>query len=358
MLPTVVTWAVLSTVVFSSAWIAHAAEKVFDFKDEDVNRAPRGFQSALAGTGGKGDWRIVLDDVPSLMPSIAPLPSARPAGKRPVLAQLARERTDEHFPLLVCEEETFGDFTLTTRFKLVDGAEEQMAGIAFRLQDERNFYYVRASGLGGTFHFFKVVDGVRLPPRGTNLPIAKGVWHDLTLECKGTRIRALMDGKEAIPLLEDRTFSSGKIAFLTKSDAVSYFADTIIHYKPRETLAQILVRDAYRKYPRLLALRIYAPTAQTGPMQVVASLDPGEVGRQAPSEAGDVLAKQGYYYGKDSGTVMLTLPLRDNSGDKVAAVRVVMKSFPGQTEKNAVARAMPVVQSMETRIQTWQDLIQ
>ena len=356
------TWAVLSTVVLSG-WIAQGAEKVLDFREEALDRAPRGFQALIAGTGGKADWRVILDSVPSLMPSIAPISlssttNARPATRRPVVAQLAREKTDEHFPLLVYDEETFGDFSVSTRFKLVDGQEEQMAGLAFRLQDEKNFYYIRASALGSTFNFYKVVNGVRGPPTGNTVPIAKGVWHELFIECKGTRIRALLDGKEAIPALEDRTFASGKVAFWTKSDSVSYFADTVINYKPRETLAQLLVRDAYKRYPKLIGLQIYAPTEQTGPLRVVASLNPGEVGQAAPNEAGDVLSKQGYFYGKNSGIVMLTLPLRDNGGDKVAAVRLVMKSFPGQTEKNAVARAMPVVQSMETRIQTWQDLIQ
>ena len=358
------TWAVvLSTVVFSG-WIAQGAEKVLDFRTDAVDRPPQGFQSMVAGLGGKGDWRVVLDDVPSLMPSISPISAsantnARPATRRPVVAQLARDKTDEHFPLLVYDEETFGDFSVTTRFKLVDGKEEQMAGLAFRLQDEKNFYYIRASALGNTFNFYKVVNGVRGPPTGNTIPIAKGVWHELFIECKGTRIRALLDGKEALPTLEDRTFSGGKLAFWTKSDSVSYFADTVITYKPRETLAQLLVRDAYKQFPKLLGLQIYAHTEQqTGPLRVVASLNATDVGQTAPQEAGDVISKQGYFYGKNSGSVMLTLPLRDNSGDKVAAVRLVMKSFPGQTEKNAVARAMPVVQGMEVRIQTWQDLIQ
>ena len=61
------------------------------------------------------------------------------AGKRPVLAQLSKERTDEHFPMLVYEGETFGDFKLTTQFKIADGKDEQMAGIAFRIQDEKNY---------------------------------------------------------------------------------------------------------------------------------------------------------------------------------------------------------------------------
>jgi hypothetical protein len=241
----------------------------------------------------------------------------------------------------------------------VDGATEQMAGIAFRVQDERNYYYVRASALGGTFAFFKVVAGVRGPPLGrNNLKIPKGVWQEMSVECKGTRIRALLNGQEVIPPLDDKSFSNGKIAYWTKSDSVTYFTDTVIHYKPREILAQILIKDAQKKYPRLVGLKIFAAAGEPEELKVVASLDQQEVGQPAPAEAKQVLEKQGYFYGRGDETVALTLPLHDNNGDKVAAVRVIMKSFLGQTEKNAVARAMPVVHGMETRIQTLKDLVQ
>ena len=350
---------IICLLVVLSGISGFGAELVFDFKQDKTNEAPRGFRSAVTGEGSPGDWKVLLEEVPSLLPAISP--QAKPLGRRPVLAQVARETTDEHFPVLIYEDETFSDFTVTTRFKLVDGAEEQMAGIAFRVQDEKNYYYIRASGLGSTFHFTKVIDGQRHRPQGaSSVPVAKGVWHEMTIECKGTQIRALLNGKELIPPLYDPSFSSGKIGFWTKSDSVTYFADTVIDYKPKESLAQTLVRDAYRKYPRLLGLMIYAPPLEpaSGPMRVVASIDPSEVGQPAPEEVKDVLEKQGYYYGRNSGKVMLTLPLRDNNGEKVAAVRVVMKSFVGQTEKNAVARAMPVVHGMESRIQTLKDLVQ
>jgi len=39
-------------------------------------------------------------------------------------------------------------------------------------------------------------------------------------------------------------------------------------------------------------------------------------------------------------------------------VRVMLKPFPGQTEKNAIARALPIVKQIESRIQSAQDLVQ
>jgi hypothetical protein len=332
------------------------AEKVFDFRHDALNETPRGFRSTIAGTGQPGEWKVIEDD---LVPGFAPLSFNSPIRRKiPVLAQVSRERTDEHFPILVYEDESFGDFTITTRFKLVDGAVEQMAGIAFRIQDERNYYYIRASALGSSFYFFKIVDGQRSAPIGNKMEIKKGIWHDLAIECRGTRIQARLDGKEVIPALDDKSFVSGKIGFWTKSDSVTYFGDTIIVYRPNETLAQTLVKDAQKKYPRLQGLKIYASADDGGPLHVIASSDPAEIGQSAPKDVEKVLAERGYFYGKGGGEVMLTLPLHDSNGEKVAAIRVVMKSFLGQTEQNALARVMPVVKGMEMRILTLKDLMQ
>jgi hypothetical protein len=41
----------------------------------------------------------------------------------------------------------------------------------------------------------------------------------------------------------------------------------------------------------------------------------------------------------------------------MAAVSVLMKGFPGQTEKNAIARALPVIKLMESRVRTLEELI-
>ena len=228
---------------------AVGAELTFDFGGFATDKSPPGFRSTLAGTGKPGEWKIILDEVP---PLLAPLTAKAPVvTRRAVLAQLSQDPADERFPLLIFDGDVFSDFTLTTRFKLAGGGLEQMAGIAFRLRDEKNFYVVRASGLGRNIRFYKVVDGVRSPPIGPELEIPKGVWHELKIECKGNTIRCWLNGNDAIPPLTDNTFSNGKIGFWTKSDAVSYFADTKIVYTPREITAKVIVRDAVKKYGHL-----------------------------------------------------------------------------------------------------------
>src|SRR4029077_4772505 len=111
-----------------------AAERAFDFSNLPENQPPPGFRSTVSGKGKPGDWKIILDEVP---PLLAPLTAQEHVlTKRAVLAQMAVDPTDEHFPLLIYQDESFGDFTLTTRLKTVSGVTEQMAGIAFRIQNE------------------------------------------------------------------------------------------------------------------------------------------------------------------------------------------------------------------------------
>ncbi len=334
-----------------------AAELKLDFSKMSENQPPPGFRSTLTGQGKPGDWRIIMDEVPSLLPPLTP--GAPSVASKAVLAQLAQDPTDEHFPLLIYEGETFGDFTLTTRFKTVKGVVEQMAGIAFRIQNETNYYVVRASSLGNTFRFYKVLDGERGPLIGPELPIAIGVWHELGVHCEGNQIQCKLDGKELITATDRvNPFTSGKIGFWTKSDSVSYFTDTRIVYTPHEAPAQALVRDVLKKYGRLLGLQIYVLGADPKTARLLASKNMNEVGQVGGKVEPDVIVQGTTYYGKEKHSVSVVMPLRDRNGDPVAAVRIIMKTFPGQTEQNAVARALPIIREMQRRITSLQDLLQ
>ncbi|HWH71095.1 MAG TPA: hypothetical protein VNT26_17035, partial [Candidatus Sulfotelmatobacter sp.] len=72
----------------------------------------------------------------------------------------------------------------------------------------------------------------------------------------------------------------------------------------------------------------------------------------------DVISRGVTYYGKDKKSVSVTLPMRDRNGEAMAAVRVVMQSFTGQTEQNAVVRAAPIVKEMQARCSSLQDLLE
>ena len=294
-----------------------------------------------------------MDEVP---PLLAPLTEKAPTvTRRAVLAQLSQDSTDERFPLLIFEGEPLTDFTLTTRFKLVRGEHEQMAGIAFRVQDEKNFYVIRASALGNNVRFYKVVNGQRSAPIGPERPVTKGVWHELKIQCKANQISSWLDGEPAIPTLTDNTFSAGQIAFWTKSDSVSYFTDTKLLYTPRVPLAQTVVKDLAKKYPRLKDVKVYAASA-SGEPQVIGAKQEKDLGAAGGKAEKDCISAGQIYYGKQRTHVSVVMPLRDRNGEPMAAVRLAMETFTGQTEQNALARAQPLVKQIQARLQTRADL--
>jgi hypothetical protein len=59
---------------------------------------------------------------------------------------------------------------------------------------------------------------------------------------------------------------------------------------------------------------------------------------------------------KLSKAVEVTLPLRDRNGDIAAALKVRMKSFPGETQATAVSKATLVKKVIEERIGTMQGI--
>jgi hypothetical protein len=324
-----------------------ADECQFDFSQMPTNQPPVGCFSTVGGNGKPGTWKVLMDSMPL---ALAPLsPNAAATAPKAVVGQVAWDPADEHFPMLVLGTNTYGDFTFTTRFKMVDGLREQMAGVAFRMQDEKNYYYVRASVLGKSFYFYKVANGVRSAPIGNEVHFERGVWHQLTVQCAGPKIHILLDGEDQMTEMTDPTYSSGKIALWTKSDSISYFTDTRITYKPREPFAQTIVRDVMKEYPNLLGLKVSMVPPKAKEARLVASNDEKEIGQPGENTDLAVINKGQNYFRKEKEIVYVTMPLRDRNGDAVAAVHFVMKSFRGQTEENALVRAMPILKSMQLR---------
>jgi len=70
-----------------------------------------------------------------------------------------------------------------------------------------------------------------------------------------------------------------------------------------------------------------------------------------------VIASGQIYYVKGDDSATVVMPLRDRNGEPIAAARVIMTTFPGQTQQNAVIRATPIVKSLQAKIRSLQDLV-
>ena len=329
------------------------AEIHFNFSDYPEDSMPTNFVPILAGSGQPGVWKIVTAEVP---PLLAPLTDkALDVTRRGVLAQTSQDLTDEHFPMLLFTGEKFRDFKFTTRFKVVSGITEQMAGVVFRYQNSSNYYVVRASVLGKNVRFYKVVDGIRSDPIGPELNVGLGEWHRLTVQCEGTQISIWFDDKLAMPPLGDHSFNEGLLGFRTMADAVCYFTDATVDYQPIIPAAQTLVSSIVEKQTRLLGLRIY--TAQTnGTTRVIASKDAAEIGMAGTDAEFKAIQDGAVSFGREKGVVLVTLPLHDRNGDYIAAVRVRLKSFFGETQDNALSRARMIVKAMQAQVGSAKDL--
>jgi hypothetical protein len=332
---------------------AVGAEKKFDFSEAPTNQPPPGCSNLVAGQGKPGDWRVILDDVPQ---NPSPFSTNGAMAKKSVVAQLARDTTDEHYPMLVLGNENYDNFTFRTRFKLVDGQVEQMAGVAFHIQDEKNFCVARASALGNSVWFYAMQKGVIEVAQEKKTRIETGVWHELSVQCDGAKTWILLDGQEVMNV-DQPTFSSGKIAFWTKSDSVSYFTDARIIYTPKEPFAQQLVRDAMKEYPRLLGVQVFATATNNTGTRIIASNNSKEIGREGEDTDADVIKRAVNYYQKKKDVVIVTMPLCDRNGDPMAAVRVLMKPTAGQTQENALIRAQPVVKLMQQQAVSVKSLV-
>jgi hypothetical protein len=216
---------------------------------------------------------------------------------------------------------------------------------------------IRASALGHNVRFYKVVDGIRSDPIGPQMDISIGKWHGLAVRCQGNQFTFWLDGKLLMPPLGDNTFATGKIGFWTKSDAVSYFSDTVIDYTPRIPAARELVKSILEQQPRILGLQIYT-LDDKGQPHIIASTDESEIGKPGTDAEKAAISSGKIYYGKSDGIDALTLPFRDRNGDPMAAVRVRLKSFLGETEANAIGRATMLIHTMQQQITSSEELLQ
>lgn len=325
-----------------------------DFNDCLPGSTPAHFHAALAGSGQPGVWQVIMDEVP---PLLAPLTDRAPVvNQRAVLAQTSQDPANNRYPLFIYDGERLKDFKFTTRFKIVSGVAEQMAGLVFRYQNPSNFYVLRVSALGKNIAFYKLVNGEIVAPVKLPLEITTNVWHELKVDCAGVNIECSLDGQKALPTITDKTQPEGKLGFWTKSDAVSYFCDPLIEYTPQIPAAQRLVSSIMEKQPRILGLQVYTLNAEGQP-HLIASKYPKEVGQAGTDSEKDAITDGNIYYARAHGTVIVSMPFRDRNGDIMAAVRVQLDSFFGETQKNALTRAAMIVKKMQAEVASSEELL-
>ena len=189
-----------------------AADNTFDFENYAVNQLPSGWSQYYSGAGGT-DWKITNDQ-----------------GNK-VLAQLYSDNPNGHFNIVVNNEITAKNMTLSVKLKGVTGKHDQGGGLIWRFTDKNNYYVVRANPLENNVVLYKVENGKRtdLPLVGKGRTYGVDVdklgngWNTLSVTVKDDLFTVFLNGKELFKV-KDNTFpGTGKIGLWTKADAVTYF---------------------------------------------------------------------------------------------------------------------------------------
>lgn len=328
---------------------ATGAEWTLSTEGVDSGDLPKRFVPMVSGASDAtpGDWTTLWTEAPQ---ALAPLTARGGATVRvPAIAHTGGLARDEFFDLLVFDE-PLGDFTLEMEMRIDGGEVAQMAGIAFRLHDARNYYVARASVRDRTFRFYKNFEGLRGDLIGPEISMPLGAWIPLKVQCEGSAISIWFGGEPILDGLEDFSFPKGKVALWTKSDTQATFRNLKLSYTPLEPFANSLVQAALEASPSLIDVRIYAAPSETDALQIVAAKEPNLRGQPAGDQETDVVENESMYFGRDGRFRTVTVPLRDRNGEPIAALRLHWKGFPGETKKTSLRKASEIADFLERKL--------
>lgn len=214
--------AALTIGVVVAGAVAFAQTRKIDFEQDAAGQPPSGFTFALTRkTGSPGRWLVQQDT----------------GGKH--LAQLDADSTSARFPIAVLSDLSTADVDLSVRFRPVSGRVDQAGGLVWRLQDENNYYIVRANALEDNVVLYKVQDGRRtdLPVRGEGRTYGKkadvpaGRWSTLRIVARGPLFEVFFNDTKLFEV-EDTTFTlAGAVGVWTKADSITHFDDVTVVIK-------------------------------------------------------------------------------------------------------------------------------
>jgi hypothetical protein len=126
------------------------------------------------------------------------------------------------FPALALSDKVYTDLVVSVRFKPVSGREDQAAGIIFRVQDQDNYYILRANALEDNVNFYIYASGKRSHIRGSSIKVPSNEWQELRVEVEGNHFRGFLNDQLVIEA-SDGSYSAGRVGLWTKADSVTFF---------------------------------------------------------------------------------------------------------------------------------------
>jgi hypothetical protein len=113
---------------------------------------------------------------------------------------------------------------LSVEFKLIAGATDQTAGVAFNIRPDGTYQYARYNTKDGNVAVWKFENGARtvLAHGEAHEGLAFGVWHRLSVTIAGRAVEAVVNDRLKVFHTLDRDVR-GHVGLWTKADSVTAF---------------------------------------------------------------------------------------------------------------------------------------
>jgi len=118
----------------------------------------------------------------------------------------------------------FANGTLEIALRADSGDIDQGGGLAWRIQDARNYYVCRFNPLESNLRVYFVKDGERQQLASAEFEGASGTWYRLRITHTGSRITCALDDHELLAVDDTTHLAPGGIGLWTKADACTSFA--------------------------------------------------------------------------------------------------------------------------------------
>jgi hypothetical protein len=183
-----------------------------------------GFDSDKAG-GVPSGWRCGVTGEGTSRWSIRVEPSA------PSAPQVLEQTGSADFSWCVMNEVAVANGTVEVKLKPISGQEDQAGGLVWRWKDAGTYYLARANALEDNVTLYAVTAGRRRSFKSTDIEVATGQWHRLSVDFNGRRFIITFNGKKVIEGEDDTIQGEGQVGVWTKADSVTAFDDFQVRRK-------------------------------------------------------------------------------------------------------------------------------
>ena len=334
----------------------HAANAALDLSKQKLGKAPKGFTAKVTGEGKAGTVVVREGEIPAI------IGGGKIKGR--FFEVTGGGKNANHYTLIMLDALAPDDFSGSVRFHITGGKILPVAGIAFRAQDEKNYYLLAIKPTDTRLYWSVFEKGEAVKGRRDNaiLP-APGGWHDLKFSAKGNALTWTLNGRNQFITYDPKKvpdFRKGRIAFWVRADTRAEFAQFEL-LNPAEIQAKRhreILRRVARTDPRVLSLQLVARTAPKEALKIIGSLNAAEVGKPAHADCAKAMKENKNFHGRKNDEALVTIPLRDKNGVIIGAVRMHLRSPPGTEKRRDITRATALTKQIQSSFPDSKSLFQ